>query len=131
MSVRRRFKRFPWASWLAVFALLLQTLVPVVHHPAGMAFAGSIGLDDPKNICFAPGTPQNPPGDSDKSPAHPIQQCAICQALHAVGGFAPSAPQVLAVNRDCGAVAFTSATVSVPRRWANASAQPRGPPSLA
>jgi hypothetical protein len=100
MIPRRRRIRGRWAAALALFAILLQSLLPALHHPAGMtlaggALAGGAGSGDRGNLCGAPGGAGEPADHPQKSPSHPMPACAICQAVHAIGGFAPPPPPAL------------------------------------
>jgi hypothetical protein len=130
MSLGRRYQLFRRAAWVALFAFVLQTLLPLSHHPAGMAVAGSLGFSASKNICLAPAQTSNALGNSDGSPAHKVPQCPICQAVQAIGGFVPSVTPAIAVNRDFGTVALNNVIFGVSCRNIRANAQPRGPPSL-
>jgi hypothetical protein len=117
------------AAWLAVFALLLQALLPAVHHPGGMALAGTLALGD-AHLCLAPGSAPVSPGDTDKSPHH-APACAICQAVHAIGGFAPPAAPVLA-GQTAIATSFAPSRSAAPvSRQIFRAQQPRAPPSFA
>jgi hypothetical protein len=124
---RRTFRR---AAWLAVFALLLQSFIPAFHHPATMALAGTLSLGDAKNLCVAPGSAPVEPGDQDKTPHHHLPACAICQAVHAIGGFAPPAPALLVVARDFGTLIPTAPTFVLPFQRPTLRQQPRAPPIL-
>ena len=80
---RRRHRAFRRAAWLALLALFLQTVVPVLHHPASAALPAGV---DAANLCMAPGSQAPPPSDTDKSLIHGTQSCAICQTLQMLGG---------------------------------------------
>jgi len=134
MSARQRYRFFRPASWLALFAILLQSLVPAIHHPASMALAGATdnvvgGFDLAKNLCVVPG--HNAPEGPGKTPAHQLPDCAICQAVHAIGGFVPPVVPALTAS-SVHEIAFAAFAYSIaPQRWAHSSQQPRAPPSLA
>jgi hypothetical protein len=119
------------AVWLAMFAILLQALLPGVHHPAGMAFTGDkiAGLDIAQYLCVAPGS--TTPDDPGKAPAHHhIPPCALCASMHAIGGFAPPNAPVIALSRDYGIVVPAAAALDLPRRQVNSTRQARAPPVL-
>jgi Protein of unknown function (DUF2946) len=119
------------AVWLAVFAILLQALLPGLHHPAGMALAGDriAGLDIAQYLCVAPGG--TTPDDPGKAPAHHhVPPCALCSSMHAIGGFAPPDALVIAVSRDYGIVVPTAVTLALPRRQVDLPQQARAPPVL-
>jgi hypothetical protein len=129
MTNQRRHHVHRRAAWLAVFALWLQTLVPVFHHPASMAFAGALGIDFAPNICLAPGSMPVAPSDQDKSPHHQMPACAICQAVHAIGGFAsPPAPAVV-LDRVATVSRQAFQSVQLAAQGVGDFAQPRGPPA--
>ncbi len=69
-------------AWLAIFAILLQALLPVVHHPADMALAGTLGFAGAHNLCIAPGGAPVQPAVPDKAPHDHLPACPICQAIH-------------------------------------------------
>ena len=130
MFLKHRRKARRPGSWLAVLAVLIQALMPALHHPAGMAMAGMPGFADAVNMCLAPGS--TAPGDHDKAPAHQMPACALCQAVHAMGGFAPPTVSIALAVRSDVKVAFTATeTVSVPQPAFRSNAQPRAPPTLA
>jgi hypothetical protein len=116
------------AAWLAVFALFLQTLIPAGHHPAGMALAATLGIDGPSNLCLAPGSAPVAPSDRDKAPHHQMPACAICQAVHAIGGFAPPAAPVVVLVRKATVSRPTFQRVQLAQQPVGEFAQPRAPP---
>ena|SRR5271168_3180659 len=133
MIRRRNRKATRPAAWLAMFAILLQALLPAVHHPAGMALAGVgndkiAGLDIAQYLCVAPSstTPDKP----GKVPAHHIPPCALCSAVHAIGGFAPPVAPVIAVSREFGIVAPTTTALVPLQQRPTPRQQPRAPPVL-
>jgi hypothetical protein len=131
MSVDRHRQPNRRAAWLAAFALLLQALLPGLHHPGGMALAGTLALGDAPHLCLAPISAPVSPGDRDTAPGHHQPDCPICQAMHAIGGFAPPAALVLAhVAIAARSVAITEPASPVSRRSFRPQ-QPRAPPSLA
>jgi hypothetical protein len=131
MICRRNRRATRPAAWLAVFAILLQALLPGIHHPAGMALAGDkiAGLDIAQYLCFAPGG--TTPDDPAKAPAHHhIPPCALCSSLHAIGGFAPPSAPLIAVSRDYGIVFPTTASLHLTRQRTDSPQQARAPPVL-
>jgi hypothetical protein len=137
MVWRRNSRAARRVSWLAIFAILLQSLLPVFHHPVGMALAaqGGIagekiaGFDVTQYLCVAPGS--TAPGDPTKVPDHHVQPCAICASIHAIGGFAPPTAPIVAINLHYGTVAPpTTVAVVLPRQRPNPRQQPRAPPVL-
>ena len=116
-----------------MFAILLQALLPAVHHPAGMALAGIdgdkiAGLDIAQYLCLASGN--TTPNEHDKAPAHHIPPCALCLAVHAIGGFAPPVAPVIAVCREFGIVAPTTTALVPLQQRPTPRQQPRAPPVL-
>ncbi len=105
--------------------------MPVLHHPAGMAMAGTVSPDAPKNICIAPVTAPGTitPGDHDKSPVPTSRDCALCQAIHAIGGFVPPVAPILAAASIGDVAPIIPTAISVPLRRSYTAAQPRAPPA--
>ncbi len=123
---RARRRRSSSAIWLALLGLLIQALLPAVHHPAGMAMAGGMGIGGGLNLCLAPGT--KPPAEPGKTPAHHLPACPLCQAIHAIGGFAP--PTAPSLPRWIGRAMVVPALAidgNEPPLY-RAHAQPRAPP---
>ena len=123
-------------AWIAIFALLLQALLPAFHHPAGMALAGALGGASDRtvaalesgNLCLAPGS--TAPDDPGKAPAHHMPACALCAAMHVIGGFAPPATPVLALSPRSGTIVPPYSAIVLARRLQHARQQPRAPPFL-
>jgi hypothetical protein len=128
MSWHRHRKPNRFAAWLAAFALLLQALLPALHHPGGMALAGTLALGDAQHLCLAPG---DAPADHEKPAGHHQPECPICQAMHAIGGFAPPAVLVLAHEAVAGPSISNIAPASPVSRRSFHPQQPRAPPLLA
>jgi hypothetical protein len=119
------------AAWLAALALLAQALLPALHHPGGMALAGTPSLVDARHLCLAPGSAPVSPADTDKSPAHHQPACPICQAVHAIGGFAPPAAPTI-TGQIAAPASFSPVEPASPAlRPTFNRQQPRAPPSLA
>jgi hypothetical protein len=129
MTGRRIYRAHRRTAWLAVFALLLQSLIPAFHHPASMAFAGTLAFGDVKDLCLASGSAPVAPGDHDKAPQHHVPDCPICQAVHAMGGFPPPTAPVVALPGEAGTGTPTVRTALLVRQRAFTLAQPRGPPA--
>jgi hypothetical protein len=125
MFFQRRHKALKRASWLAVLAIVLQAILPAIHHPA---MAAPAGVDVARSLCLAPGSIA--PTDPAKAPAHHLPGCAICAAMNAVGVFVPPIAPAIGVNRNYGVAAPTSALIFLPRQWLHIRQQPRAPPVL-
>jgi hypothetical protein len=132
MIARRRYRALRPAAWAAVFAILLQALLPAVHHPAGMALAGTgddkiAGLDVGQYLCIAPGS--TTPAGPEKAPVHHVQPCALCLAVHAIGGFAPPSGPAVIVPYGPGIIIRTAvALIPPPLPRTSSKQQPRAPP---
>ncbi len=124
----RRHSAFRRAAWVAIFAMLLQALIPALHHPARMAMADTLSLGGGKNLCLAPGGIPANSGAPDKEPHHHLPACAICYALHALGGFAPPQLPAVAILRSSTTGFHPAAVTIVSIRLPYASQQPRAPP---
>jgi hypothetical protein len=128
--LNRRHRLFRPASWLAAVAILLQTLVPAVHHGGGMARAATPAFGDAKTMCLAPGS--TAPDEPKQTPGHTTADCTMCcQALHAFGGFVPPSSPALIVRQDEIAAFMAPAPEPAPRLHARIGQQPRAPPARA
>jgi hypothetical protein len=125
MIWHRNRKALKRASWLAIFAIVLQAILPALHHPA---MAVPAGFDGARNLCVAPGS--TAPADPAKVPGHHIPGCAICATMHAIGGFVPPTAPAIAISREFGAAMPASALIFLPRQWLRVRQQPRAPPVL-
>jgi hypothetical protein len=120
------------AAWLALLAVWLQALLPAVHHPAGMAMAGGFSALELSSFCHAPNPAGTAPTDPGRAPAHSLPACALCQAVHAIGGFTPPPPLAVGSTTLPRDIAFaTPDQASEPRRQQHSPQQPRAPPILA
>lgn len=142
-AIRRRWRR---AGLVAVFALLLQALAPLLPMPmaaaAGAAASGPseavrLALADAALIGCGPNAGEAIPGhagdgkdhagDHDKTP-HQGTKCPVCQILQGMGPMAPAAAPVLALPAFA-ATAVAPASPALPAVAARHSpAQPRAPP---
>lgn len=120
------------AAWLAVFALLLQTIIPALHHPASLALGSVSVLDAAQHLCLAQNAGSTTPSDHEKAPKHhAVPVCPMCQAVHAIGGFAPPADPVVALIRATAiSLSHYSEAAKIRQRLA-CQGQPRAPPTLA
>jgi hypothetical protein len=124
MAHRRHSTRRPRA-WIAIWAILVQPLLPIAHHPASLALGQSLAATD-HNLCQGSA---GAPRDSDhKGPIHKVPTCPICQAVHAIGGFPPPTAVMLKSSFPYAIVVAVVTDNSAPRRLARVAAQPRGPP---
>jgi hypothetical protein len=117
-----RFNRsFRLAAWLALWAVLLPALLPLVHHPAALA-----GAMQPICHMAMGGGDQSSAPEQEKS-----KPCPICQGLStfAQGFVAPELVTLAVIEPTSVAVAQArqSFVVFIPA----AAAWPRAPPALA
>ncbi len=97
-----------------------------------MALAGGFSAADQRNFCHAPSPAAPAPADPGKAPAHSLPACALCQAVHAIGGFAPPTAAGLAAVVSFEAVTFAPAnSATMTGRRLHNRQQPRAPPVLA
>jgi hypothetical protein len=118
--------RHGWVNWLAAVAILLQSVVPLVHRPADSAPTGwGPAL---ASFCQAPGSTAPLSPDDGKAPLHKMQPCSVCQTLQLLGtGFVPaSAPVLLQPVAVAGDYAHQPTAPS--GSYQTASAQARAPP---
>jgi hypothetical protein len=134
MIWRRNRKGTRPAAWLALFAILLQALLPAVAQqpadmtPAGLSGDTVAGLDIAQNLCHSPG--DTTPDDPGKAPLDHQQCCAFCLAVHAIGGFVPPTAPAIAVSRDYGIVVPAATTLVLSQQRPTLRQQPRAPPVL-
>lgn len=73
-------RTFRFASWLALWAMLLSVIVPLFHHPASMAGIGAMPLC---HMAMGDGGHKQTPDNEKSKPA-----CPICQSLNSLAqGF--------------------------------------------
>jgi Protein of unknown function (DUF2946) len=132
MISRRGHRAHRRTTWLAIFALLLQTIIPALHHPATMALGATDFIGHADHICMPQGENETAPASHDKSPGHhQSPSCPICQGVHAIGGFAqPAGSQLPCVSAPPIGTAL-DATAAQPRLRFEAHRQPRAPPVIA
>ena len=128
MGFQHRYLASRRTAWIALFAFFLQTLLPALQHPMGMAVAGTLGVGPTKNICLAPAQNTDSPHRPDKAPANKSSNCPICQAVQSVGGFGPSASAIRMDVGDSRIIAFLPTEAAVTTHDTRLFAQPRGPP---
>jgi hypothetical protein len=87
----RQTKLFRSAAKLALFAILLQVLLPLIHHPAQAAQAMPEGIHICSVVHHAPGTTEQDKNQTTKA------QCPICLSLHLLGNgyVAPVADEII------------------------------------
>lgn len=122
---------FRRAAWLGLLAVVLQIVVPAIHHPVAAAGQFSLFADSP--ICSASRGDSDRAGVPDKAPAKNASHCPVCWGLQQLaGGFVlPGAISVPAdtLSADVGN-RFTNNAAILASVHVQA-AQPRGPPHLA
>ena len=111
-------RRHPGLAWLAILALLIDTLLPTAISAAADASPSATGI-----YCGATPGKHGPTKQSRTAPHH----CALCLAVttglppgHRVAVLAPRFVEM--------AVAAFAVSDAVPEPLAYAAAQPRGPP---
>lgn len=108
----------PFASWIALLALLAVTFMPTITH----ALSARDGVD----ICSADSSRGSAPAD----PHHALEHCPYC-ALHA-DLAAPPMPAAAAAPAMAAFRELPPAFLQAPRAtgvWS--TSQPRAPPRLA
>jgi hypothetical protein len=119
-------KLFRGAAKLALFAILLQVLLPLIHHPAQAAEAMPAGVHICSVLHHASDTT-----DADKTPVSK-PSCPICFSLHLLGGgyVAPVADEIIVAFRDSHVVvAYDDAFAVRPFAWPGIGS--RAPPAFA
>ena len=126
MDMQRNSKIFRRAGLLAVMAMLLQILVPLIHHPV-LASNVNEGISH----CGMQGGMPPVPAHTGKTPASKIPSCPICQSLHLLnGGFAPPNTVKLVTSDPVRQVYQLPLLSFVPRRIL-ITGQARAPPVFA
>lgn len=125
---RRVFRR---AAWLGVLAVLLQILVPAIHHP--VVAAGQSFLFADSVICSASRVDSDRAVIPDKAPTKNASHCPVCWGLQQLAGGFVVPGGISAPGDTLGAgvanLLADSAAILVSVRLQ--AAQPRGPPHLA
>lgn len=123
MFIQHHRKNFRRIGWLAIVAVLLPTLVSLVHHPVQKR-----DVVAQLQTCPMHGTM---PVDNEKAPASKIPSCPICLSLHLLGGgfVAPELVALTAVLHDHQV--FQLSELSFTPHRSISTGQPRAPPVLA
>jgi hypothetical protein len=134
MIWRGQHKTIRPAAWLAVIAVLLQAILPALHHPAVVNVATLGGASEilgasQTHLCIAPGS--TVPDAPAKGPVHHMPPCALCAAMHAVGAFVPPTSAHVAYEPTCDLIVLSPVAISLRSRWATFQLRARGPPQLA
>lgn len=119
--------RHRMAAWLAVIALLIQTLLPLVD--GGLHAAQSTLSDDALALASVAGPHGGPTAIQKPAPAHPVHECPICQFITALGNFAPPSATRIAAPVPTPIVATASTTTPPRPASVIGAAQPRAPPA--
>ena len=118
---------------LACWALLLQSVVPLVHTPAALLAEGSSPGWALASLCHA-GPEQDATAERSSDPAGkhaPNGQapvCQVCLGLHLAGTFAPPRAVELPLPRAAGVVAAPCTETVAVRSTFRSVAQARAPP---
>jgi hypothetical protein len=114
----------PIATWLAVFALVAQTLAFALHGPLRVL----AGADGTLVICTAEGLKRIGGGEPGTAPSAADHVCSACATLAGVAvPPAPVPPTAVSFAPLSAAMPATHAALS--SRPAPGPAQPRAPPS--
>lgn len=115
-STRRR------CVWLALCALAIQVLLPLLDAPLHHA-AAHAGVAAPE------AAPEAAP--SDHQPGDASHDCVLCRFMAALGSFAPPSPARVPPPAEALVGTTPVAPPTVVRVAAGSAAQPRAPPSRA
>lgn len=114
---------FRRAAWVAVLALMLQVLMPLLHPAMAAGISSVNGL----RICSIAKT-----GDNGKEAPQKIPSCLICFGIHHHSGSLAAPPNIaLTYIASLSFVLTTPSNAAVIVVSAVSSAQPRAPPALA
>ena len=115
-------RRLHATAWIALWALLVQLCLPLVHPAA--ALASGIVPDGPI-VCTAQGLQIQ--ADDGQPAAEP--RCPECRGLVHLG-FVPPVPQAPALSGGFSAIVFLVATAFAPAATPHSPLQARAPPEL-
>ncbi|MBV8167047.1 MAG: hypothetical protein JO021_09665 [Alphaproteobacteria bacterium] len=107
--------------WLALCALVIQSLLPLFDAPLHRAVSRG-----PVAVVASAATVTL----AEHQPAHAGHDCAICQFMASLGSFTPPLPARMLPPLDAVAVVALPGSRLVAHRPVARAAQPRAPPSL-
>jgi hypothetical protein len=114
---------------LTILALLLPIIIPALHHPASLGLSGYASLGKPQNMCLAGAVGANLPTDRHSPSHHRAPACALCQAMHAIGGFALPPLSTMCMPSGGGTVLTLRLDAERVAVGAGFLPPPRGPPN--
>ena len=118
-ALRSTRRRSP-GVWLALCALLIQSLLPLLDAPLHCAATRA-------PLVTASATTVTP---AEHPPGHTGHECALCQFMANLGSFTPPLPVRVLPPLDGFAVVAPPPTRAGVRPLIVLAAQPRAPPSL-
>jgi hypothetical protein len=132
-SATRSGRRAPVFALVAIWALLLQTLIPLFHTPPARAGADGIPAWVLTSLCLgAQGAGQAPIGSAGdpakQSPIDTQPACPICLGLHQAGTFTEPLAVSLAAPTAVAAVDFVDRQPRAAPGLHRSSALARAPP---
>jgi len=119
--------------WVASFALLFQTFLPLTYRPAA---ANPLPVDGELVICTAHGLAMAPEasGAPDSGPnglAGKTLKCPLCQVWHSLGNALPASASNLLGPIYTAAPEVAAYTQATPARFQLDPLQARAPPPVA
>ncbi|HVJ55804.1 MAG TPA: DUF2946 family protein [Aliidongia sp.] len=116
--------------FIGILALLLQTLLPVLHHPGlTLAPAQRLVLDVP--VCSAHAAVPTKDQPARELPAHKPPPCPLCQALHFMGGYLPPIALLVPMPGCTAGAALANPPTGTAPLWTAYEGRPRAPPRTA
>jgi hypothetical protein len=113
-------------TWLAIAAILIQGMLPLVDA----AIHATFGITDVDIAVAAPLDPHAVDAISKQTPAHLVHACPICQFITSLGSFTPPSPARATAPVSAPRFAIWPAAPPALRSAAASAAQPRAPPVL-
>lgn len=113
----------PLATWLAVFALLVQSLAFALHGPLRVLAGADGGLV----ICTAEGLKRIGASEPDRPPRPAEHACSACVTL-ASAAIPPAAAPATAIAYAAAGTMTPAFREALPARSTIVAAQPRAPP---
>ncbi len=130
-SIGGRLRVRSLAAWLAVLALVFQSLVPLLHHPARVSTGDGL-LRDLLVLCTPAGMVKAAPGDASGTPIAPgkVPHCPAC-FVHQLAGLPPPAVLLVAPRVPAIRLATAAPTDDAPLSPTYSPVLPRAPPAHA
>lgn len=119
--------------WIASFALLFQTLLPLTYRPAAanpVSVNGEFVICTAHGLAMAPEADGAPDTDSNGSAGKTLK-CPLCQVWHSLGNALPASANNLLGPIYTATPEVIASTQATPARFQRDPLQARAPPPMA